>query len=258
MILLIYVDDVIVTGNDHEFISLLIRKLDLTFALKDLGKLSYFLGIRLHYLNSGILLNQSKYVDDLLFKLEMSNLKLAPSPCVVGKHLSLNCGNPLPDPRLYRSTVGALQYLTHTRPDIAYIVNHLSQFPSAPTDQHWQAVKRVLRYVSGTKHLGILLQPSPDLDVVAYSDADWLSNVDDRRSVAAYCVFIGNNLVSWSSKKQTVVARLSTESEYRALAHTAAEIAWIHQLLTELSIPQTVKLVIWCDNISAGALATNP
>lgn len=94
--------------------------------------------------------------------------------------------------------------------------------------------------------------------MVAYSDADWASNVDDRRSVAAYCVFIGNNLVSWSSKKQTVVARLSTESEYRALAHTAAEIAWIHQLLTELSIPQTVKLVIWCDNISAGALATNP
>lgn len=138
--LLIYIDDVITTSNDDTMISMLIRKLYSTFALKDLGKLSYFLRIQLHHLDSGIILNQAKYVDDLLFKLEMSNVKSTLSSCVDGKHLSLNSGTSLDDLRLYISTIGALQYLTHTRPDIAYIISHMSSVLCAPTDQHWLAV----------------------------------------------------------------------------------------------------------------------
>ncbi|TYJ96769.1 putative mitochondrial protein [Cucumis melo var. makuwa] len=147
---------------------------------------------------------------------------------------------------------------THTRPDIAYIVNHLSQFLYCPTDIHWQVVKRVLRYLSGTRSFGFLFQPSNDLSITAYSDADWAANIDDRKSVVAYCVFLGANLVSWSSKKPTVVARSSTESEYRALDLAASEIVWLKQLLEELHISQSRKPVLWCDNISVGALATNP
>ncbi|MDV3187721.1 MAG: reverse transcriptase domain-containing protein [Sweet potato little leaf phytoplasma] len=212
ILLLVYVDDVVVTGNNDSLISRLINVLDNQFAFKDLGSLSYFLGIQVHSLSTGLLLNQEKYVSDLLQKLDLEDIKPAPSPCLVGKHLSISEGTPLSDPYIYRSTIGALQYLTHTRLDIAYIVNHLSQFLKQPTDIHWQVVKRVLRYISGTRHLGLLIQPSADLSISAFSDADWASNIDDRKSIAAYCVFLGENLVSWSSKKQNAIARSSTES----------------------------------------------
>ncbi|KAL0561727.1 hypothetical protein IC582_002168 [Cucumis melo] len=218
VLLLVYVDDIIVTGNDSVLISTLIKSLDKQFALKDLGRLTYFLGFQVNYLESGFILNQEKYISDLLHKLQLSDLKPTPSPSVVGKNLSAFGGTPLEDPFVYRSTIGALQNLTNTRPDIAYIVNQLSQFLQKPTNLHWQAVKRVLSYLSGTKSFGLMFQQGDDLVISAYFDVDWASNIDDRKSIAAYCVFIGNNLVSWSSKKQTVVARSSTESKYRALA----------------------------------------
>ena len=153
-------------------ISNLIHRLNASFTLKDLGHLSCFLGIQMQNLGSGILLNQSKYVDDLLFKLELHNLKPVPFPCAVGKQLSTSNGSSMHNLSLYRSTVGALLYLTHACPNIAYIVNHLSQFLCAPTDTHWQEIKRVLQYLNGTKHYGIHIQPSSNFNIVAYSDAD--------------------------------------------------------------------------------------
>lgn len=134
-------DDVIITSRDTLLIDQLVHILDTTFALKDLGKLHYFLGIQVNYLPSSILLNQQKYVTDLLHKLDWSGLTPSASPCAVGRRLSLSDGTSLADPFLYRSLFGALQYLTNTRPDIAFIVNHLSQFLQCPTDAHWSAVK---------------------------------------------------------------------------------------------------------------------
>ncbi|MDV3146696.1 MAG: reverse transcriptase domain-containing protein, partial [Sweet potato little leaf phytoplasma] len=258
ILLLVYVDDVILIGNSVSLIDKLISALDSWFALKDLGRLSYFLGIQVEYIDRGLHLNQSKYVSDLLLKLNMGHLKPAPTPSVLGTKLSLTDGTPMTDPFIYRSTIGALQYLTNTRPDICYIVNHLSQFLQRPTDVHWQAVKRVLRYLTGPLSVGLLFQPDDILSLTAFSDADWASNIDDRLSVAGYCVFLGRSLVSCSSKKKSVVARSSTESEYRALAHAAAEITWLRQLLYEIGVPIRTKPVLWCDNMSAGALATNP
>ncbi|XP_038902317.1 uncharacterized mitochondrial protein AtMg00810-like [Benincasa hispida] len=204
--LLVYVDDVIITGNKYQLTEQLIETLDIQFALKDLGQLRYFLGIQVHYLDSGLLINQSKYVDDLLHELHLTDVKPMLSPTVQGRKLSKTDGQPLFEPYIYRSTIDALQYLTHTRPDITYVVNQLSQFLQTPTDVHWQAAKRVLRYISSTKHYGLYFQPSLNLNVFAYSDANWASNLDDRKSVAAYCTFVGNNIVSWSSIKQAVVA----------------------------------------------------
>lgn len=172
ILLLVYVDDVILTGNDSKLLTQLISDLDSQFALKDLGNLSYFLGIQAALLPSSLLLHQAKYVDDLLTKLDMLHLKPAPSPTVLGRHLSISDGTPLSNPFIFRSTIGALQYHTHTRLDISYIVNHLSQFLQQPTDIHWQAVKRVLRYLSGTKYMGIFIQPSKDLSITTFSDAD--------------------------------------------------------------------------------------
>ena len=197
ILFMVYVDDMIVTGNNPTMIpwwSLCIKR----FALKDLGQLQYFLGVQVHYLDFRFIINQANYVEDLLYKLQLTDLKPTSSPSVLGKHLSLGEDTLLADPFIYCSTIGALQYLTNTRPDISYIVNHLSQFLQKPTDLHWQVVKRILRYISGTKHYGLLFQPTTDLSINAYSNADWASNIDDRKSVAAYCVFVGNNLVSWS------------------------------------------------------------
>ncbi|XP_038887248.1 uncharacterized mitochondrial protein AtMg00810-like [Benincasa hispida] len=224
LLLLVYVDDVIVTSNNSHLITKLIKSLGRKFALKDLGALTYCLGIQLHHLEAGFVINQAKYIEDLLSKLNLFDLNPALTPCTMGKKLSATDGVPLLDPYIYRSTIGALQYLTRTRPDIAYIVNHLSKFLKAPTDIHWQATKRVLMYVSGIRYFGLLFEPSTNLDITAFSNADWASNIDDRCSVATYCIFIDNNLVSWSSKEQTVMARSSIELEYRALAQASAGI----------------------------------
>ncbi|XP_031277891.1 secreted RxLR effector protein 161-like [Pistacia vera] len=162
------------------------------------------------------------------------------------------------NPTLYRSTIGTLQYLTLTRPDLSFFVNKLSQFLSAPTELHWQACKRILRYVKGTLDYGIHFKPTVALQVECYADADWGSNLDDRRSTSGYCVYMGPNLIQWSSQKQKVVALSSTEAEYRALAQTGTEVAWLQSVFSELGLTLSTTPVIWCDNVSAGALASNP
>lgn len=167
--------------------------------------------------------------------------------------------NYLQDPTMYRSIVGALQYATLTRPEISFSVNKVCQFLSQPLEEHWAAVKRILRYLKGTAHHGLLLQKGfkhQPMPLKAYCDADWASDPDDRRSTSGFGIFFGPNLVSWSSKKQTLVARSSTEVEYRSLANTTAEILWIQSLLQELQIPYLTPHV-FCDNMGAVALTHN-
>ena len=136
----------------------------------------------------------------------------------------------------YRSIIGALQYLVLTRPELAFLVNKLNQFLAAPTEKHWVACKKILRYLKATKDYGLIFKTGDRISLTVYTDADWACDVDDRKSVGAYCVYIGQNLVSWSSKKQQTVARSSTESEYRALSTACAEIVWIQVLLGELKL----------------------
>lgn len=158
----------------------------------------------------------------------------------------------------YRSVVGALQYLTLTRPDIAFSVNKVCQFLHAPTIVHWIAVKRILRYLKYTIKLGLKMCRSSSLLVSAFFDADWTGCVDDRRSTGGFAVFLGSNLVSWSARKQPNVSRSSTEAEYKAVANATAEVMWIQTLLCELNIhaPRAAKL--WCNNIGAKYLSANP
>jgi hypothetical protein len=150
--------------------------------------------------------------------------------------LSATVGDPLgpEDSTRYKIVVGVLQYLTLTRPNISFAVNKACQFLHTPTNVHWSAVKRILRYIHGTSKLGLHVWKSKTMMVSAFSDVDWAGCVDDRRSTGGFAVFLGSNLISWSARKQATVSRSSTEAEYKALADATAEMMWVQKLLTEL------------------------
>ncbi|XP_071740211.1 secreted RxLR effector protein 161-like [Rutidosis leptorrhynchoides] len=159
-------------------------------------------------------------------------------------------GTPFLEHTLYRSLVGALQYLTIMRPDISYVVNHVSHFLQAPASDHFQVVKRILRYVKGTIVYGLSFHHTPNPSILGYSDADLARCLETRRSTYGYSIFLGGNLFSWSAKKQPTVARTSYESEYRALANTVAEVVWITHLLRELHVLPPDRPTTLCDNKS--------
>ena len=242
-----------------------IAKLSKVFALKDLGLVTYFLGIEVCYTDHGMHLSQTKYIKDLLSKASMQDCKGTDTPFSTGYKLERSTkgslGVEFENPTLYRRIVGGLQYLILTRPDIAYSVHKLSQYLSAPTLQHWLACKKVLRYLQATVTYGLYIQQEGTLETIGltgYSDTDWACDIDNRKSIGAYCIFLGNNLVSWSSKKQAIVAKSSTESEYRALSAASFELSWLQSLFFELNITKLPTSVLWCDNQSAGDLARNP
>ncbi|CAN6696160.1 unnamed protein product [Malus baccata var. baccata] len=259
VILLLYVDDIIITSSNSSKVQRIITELSKVFELKDMGRLTYFLGLQITYKSNGdIGVNQSKYVKDLLHKAGMDSCKPASTPSKPHTHLLLNEGDPLSDPTLYRNIVGSLQYLTFTRPDIAYAVNTVCQFMAKPTEVHFGAVKRILRFLKGTMHHGITFSAHTDVGIHAFSDADWVADLNTRSSVTGYVVYIGSNPVSWQSKKQDSVSRSSTEAEYKALAHTAADIAWIRSVLKDMAVILNSSPVIYCDNKSAIAISANP
>jgi hypothetical protein len=151
-----------------------------------------------------------------------------------------------------------LQYLTFTWPDIAYAVQQVSLHMHDPRESHLTAMKRILRYLRSTPNYGLLLRHSRSTDLVVYTDADWAGCPDTRRSTSGYAMFLGDNLVSWSAKRQTVVSRSSAEAEYHAVANGVAEATWLRQLLLKLKAPPSRCTLVYCDNISAVYLSNNP
>jgi histone deacetylase 1/2 len=258
--MLVYVDDIIVTSSSAEAVTALLKDLRADFALKDLGELSYFLGIEVKPMQGGILLKQEKYAGDILERVGMKHCKSSPTPLAASENLSKEDGELLSseDATKYRSIVGALQYITLTRPDLAFAVNKVCQFLHAPTTAHWTAVKRILRYVKGTSDFGIKITKSPSTLLSAFSDADWAGSVDDRRSTGGFAVFFGPNIISWSAKKQATVSRSSTEAEYKSLANATAELVWMEGLLKELGVRLKTPPCLWCDNLGATYLSANP
>jgi hypothetical protein len=231
-----------VASSSQEAVDAMLKDLRSDFALKDLGQLHYFLGIEVQHISDGIHLSQGKYASDILQRVGMANCKPCTTPLSTSEKLKIGSGNLLSseDATRYRSIVGALQYLTLTRPD------------------HWTAAKRILRYVKHTLGYGLKITKSSSMLVNAFTDSDWASDPDDRRSTRGFAVFIGNNLVSWCARKQPTVSRSSTEAEYKAIANATAELMWVQSLLRELKVAHPPTAKIWCDNIGATYSAANP
>ncbi|KAJ9686998.1 hypothetical protein PVL29_015735 [Vitis rotundifolia] len=256
--LVVYVDDIVITGSDQDGIQKLKQHLFTHFQTKDLGKLKYFLGIEIAQSSSGVVLSQRKYALDILEETGMLDCKPVDTPMDPNVKLVPGQGEPLGDPGRYRRLVGKLNYLTITRPDISFPVSVVSQFLQSPCDSHWDAVIRILRYIKSTPGQGVLYENRGHTQVVGYTDADWAGSPIDRRSTSGYCVFIGGNLISWKSKKQDVVARSSAEAEYRAMALATCELIWLRHLLRELRFGKDEQMKLICDNQAALHIASNP
>ena len=256
--LVVYVDDIVITGSDQDGIQKLKQHLFTHFQTKDLGKLKYFLGIEIAQSSSGVVLSQRKYALDILEETGMLDCKPVDTPMDPNVKLVPGQGESFGDPGRYRRLVGKLNYLTITRPDISFPVSVVSQFLQSPCDSHWDAVIRILRYIKSTPGQGVLYENRGHTQVIGYTDADWAGSPTDRRSTSGYCVFIGGNLISWKSKKQHVVARSSTEAEYRAMALATCELIWLRHLLQELRFGKGEQMKLICDNQAALHIASNP
>ncbi|KAL5540631.1 hypothetical protein UlMin_043206 [Ulmus minor] len=201
MAILIYIDDVLIASTDPQAIVQLKADLSKAFKLTDLGTLKYFLGLEIAHAATRICVSQRKCVLDLLSEFGYLGCKLASTPMEVNARLSIEDDNDLPDVSMYRRLIGKLLYLTLTRPDISYDVGQLSQFLSAPKASHLHAAQCVLRYLKGAPGQGLFFPSCSIFQLKAFADSDWGRCPDLRRSITGFCVFLGDSLVSWKSKK---------------------------------------------------------
>jgi hypothetical protein len=261
VLLAVYVDDILVATKKDSVLAKTKKVFGSKFKVKDMGPIHYFLGVRaLQSEDHSIWIGQEKYVDNLLEKLEMDGAKPVSTPMDAGckpQKTTEDCEKC--DSSVYRSVIGSLLYLAvATRPDISQAVSKLAQYSSAPSTSHWAMVKRVLRYVKGTKKLGLLYTASGSATLVGYTDADYAGDVDDRKSTSGYVFLKSGAAVSWKSKKQTVVAQSTAEAEYVALYFAAQECVWLRRLLGDLGAKQSGATVVNEDNKSTISIAANP
>ncbi|KAG2852515.1 Retrovirus-related Pol polyprotein from transposon TNT 1-94 [Phytophthora cactorum] len=259
---LVYVDDVLITGSSPELISRTKNDLKTRFEMTDSGKCAFVLGIELVDGPDGsVTMCQRRYVDDILKRFGMDECKAVVSPVDMSTRLvSSDAATKVNAP--FREAVGALMHLmTATRPDIAYAVGYVSRFMENPQEEHWVAVKRIFRYLQGTKTHGICFKSGDNIDFRGYSDADWAGDLADRKSTSGYTFMLMGAPVSWGSKKQSSVSLSTSEAEYIALSLAIQEVKWIHRLLCEILAATNEtgpELKIREDNQSCIKMTKNP
>nr|GEY42344.1 ribonuclease H-like domain-containing protein [Tanacetum cinerariifolium] len=224
--------------------------------MTDLGAVNYFLGIFAVRHSTCLFLSQKKYALQLLEHAHMVNYNPSRTPVDSDAKIGPD-GVPVQDPTLYRSLAGELQYLTFTRPDFYYAIQQVCLDMHNPREPHFAALKRVLRYVQGTLDFGLHLYTSTTISLVGYTNADWAGCPSTSRSTSGYCVFLGDNLLSWSSKRQHTISRSSAEAEYQGVANVVAETSWIRNLLRELHSPILTTILVYYDNASAVYMFAN-
>ncbi|RDX95882.1 hypothetical protein CR513_21524, partial [Mucuna pruriens] len=242
--LVVYVNDIVIIGNDDIKISQLKQYLFSHFQTKDLDHLKYFLG------------KERKYALDILQETIMSNCRPVDSLMDPNMKLMVKQGDPYFEER-YRRLVDKLIYLIITRPDISFAVGIVSQFMQAPCVDHWVATLRILRYIKKAPGQGLLYEDEGDTLISSYCDVDWAGSSIDRRSTTSLCISIGRNVVSWKSKKQNIVAR-SMLNRILSYASATCELIWVKQLIQELKFVYIQQMKLYCDNQATLHIASNP
>ncbi|KAL0364613.1 UNVERIFIED_CONTAM: Retrovirus-related Pol polyprotein from transposon TNT 1-94 [Sesamum angustifolium] len=237
LIVSLYVDELIYTGNNEKMIQDFKEDMMKTFEMSDLGLMHFFLGIVINQEKEGIFICQRKYTKTLLKKFKMESCKTVTTPLVTGEKYQKEDGSQKVDGSIYRSLIGSLLYLTATRPDIMLAISLLSRFMQSPSQVHYAAAKRILRYLR---------------------DSDWAGSVDDMKSTSGYTFSLGSGIFTWASKKQATVAQSSAEAEYIAAAATSNQAIWLRRILEDIGEKQEEPTRIYCDNKSAIAITKNP
>ena len=258
-IIAVYVDDILIAAKTDKRIAEVKVAIAERFKVKDMGESHYFLGVKIiQNLKSGtIWLGQPAYSENILRQFNMQDAKACKTP--VNPSLSEECT--YFDQELYQSAVGKLLYLsTRTRPDIAFAVSTAAKFTAKPTEQHWKAVKHILRYIAGTINFGLQFTRDESVDCNGFADADWAGDIDDRKSTSGYIFKVGGGPVSWRSRKQSCVAFSTAEAEYMSLTLAAQEAIWLNHLLAELqSRSEPLKpATLYEGNQSAICMTKNP
>lgn len=255
--LIIYVDDGLLMSRLAEAVDYLLQQIQATFEIT-VSEPSSFVGFEIHRLpDGGLLLNQHAYIEAALARFNMQDCRPLSVPLQPGTQLlPVDCQR---EKYPYQQLVGTLIFLSNlTRPDISFAVSKLAQFMNGHDSSHWEAAKKVLRYLQGTKTFGLRYSPVEDVQLSGYTDSDYAGDQIQRKSTGGFAFFLGNSLISWSSQKQPLVALSSTEAEYVALGTAARETVWLRRFLEELGFPQQTPTPIYVDNQSAIKLAKNP
>lgn len=227
------------------------------FEMTDLGKMRYFLGIEVIQNSKGIHISQKKYAMEMLGRFKMIECNAVVNPIVPGCRLTQDEGEPVNE-TMFKQLVGCLMYITTTIPYIQFVVSFISRFMAKPTETHMATAKRVMRYIQGTLDYGIWYKKGGKGKMEIYTDSDFAGDLTDRKSTSGNVILWHGAAVSWSSKKQSIVALSSTEAEYVAAATCACQVIWIREILEELREHQLESSVIKCDNTSAILLSRNP
>lgn len=258
IIISLYVDDLMVTGNDQRLIQKLKQNLMQMFEMTDLGEMAFFLGMEVNQIPGEIFICQKKYVREILKRFRMEECKSIATPMNQKEKLSRSDGSALADNAFYRSLVGCLMYLTATRPDILFPVSVLSRFLHCASEVHMTAAKRVLRYLKGTSSYGVKYGRCQKFELYGFSDSDWAGSVDDMKSTSGYCFSLGSACFSWSSKKQDIVAQSTAEAEFVAATGAVNQAIWLRKLLDDLGYRMEKETKISMDNQAALAISKNP
>ena len=268
VILSLYVDDILLAGNNMEFLTTIKEWLSSNFEMKDIGEADYVLGVKIHRDRSRRLLalSQESYIRKILERFKMHTCNPIDTPIAKGEGLSLSMCPKTPDKKKemekvpYASAVGSLMYaMMCTRPDICYAVGLVSRYQSNPGKKHWMAVKRILRYLKGTMDYSLCYQGS-NLHLTGYSDADWASDLDERRSTSGYTFLLSDGAITWSSKKQSCTALSTMEAEFMACSASVQEAVWLRSFLQSLNVTPNPShpVMIHCDNQACIAYMKDP
>jgi hypothetical protein len=257
LIVVVYVDDIIFGGSMNKMCQEFAIEMQKEFEMSMLGELSFFLGLQISQFDKGIFISQTKYIKEMLKKFRMEDCAPVNTPMVTGCKLSKDDESLEENQTLYRSMIGNLLYVMTSRPDIMQAVGLVAWFQAAPKETHVQAVKIIFKYLKGTLDFGLWYSRGEYFTLTTYTDVDWAGSVDDRKSTSGGAFFLGNNLVSWLSKKQSSVSLSTTEAEYIATTSCCTQVLWMKQTLKDIKVEYDHPISIICDNTSAINISKN-